>query len=58
MNLNHDLMVGSNFKSNLIMYYYLSCACPQHGGDERVITKNATNTDYFFKIMIETVQQR
>jgi len=51
-------MVGSNFKSNLIMYYYLSCACPQHGGDERVITKNATNTDYFFKIMIETVQQR
>ena len=35
------------------MYYYLSCAYPQHGGDERVITKKATNTDYFFKIIMK-----
>jgi len=32
-------MIGINYKINLIMYYYLSCAYPQHGGDERVITR-------------------
>jgi len=32
-------MVGIDYKINLIMYYYLSCAYPQHGGDERVITR-------------------
>jgi len=37
-NLNHDLMVGINCKINLITY--LSCAYPQHCGDERVITRN------------------
>jgi len=26
-------MVGINYKITLIMYYYLSCAYPQHGGD-------------------------
>jgi len=57
-NLNHDLMVGINYKINLIMYYYLSCAYPQYGGDKRVTKENATNTDYFIKIIIETVQQR
>jgi len=49
-------MVDINYKINLITY--LSCAYPQHGGDERVITRKCTNTDYFFKIIIETVQQR
>jgi len=39
VNLNHDVMVGINYKINLITYYYLSCAYPQHGGDERVITR-------------------
>jgi len=39
VNLYHDLMVGINYKINLIMYYCLSCAYPQHGGDERVITR-------------------
>jgi len=34
VNLNHDLMVGMNYKINLITYYYLSCAYPQHRGDE------------------------
>jgi len=29
-------MVAINYKINLIMYYYWSCAYPQHGGDERV----------------------
>jgi len=32
-------MAGVNYKNNLIMYYYLFCAYPQHGGDERVITR-------------------
>jgi len=32
VNLNHDLMVGINYKINLIMYYYLSCSYPPHGG--------------------------
>jgi len=32
-------MVGINYKINLIIYYYLSCANPQLEGDERVITR-------------------
>jgi len=39
VNLNHDLMVGINYNINLTMSYYLSCAYPQHEGDERVITR-------------------
>jgi len=35
------------------MHYFITCAHPQHGGDERVISRNATNIDYFFKIKMK-----
>ena len=50
-NFKHDLTIGIKYKINLIMYF--ACAYPQHEGGEGVMQ---LNTDYFFKILIETVQ--
>ena len=54
VNVNHDLMVGINYKINVVMHYYLSCAYPQHGGDERVITRKCNEYWLLFQDNNET----